>query len=174
LALANPSIRVTNAKVLDVIFDEIPAMKSREAQKAATCEEWRELGFHIVFDERSGMWMIDGDRSGLSSFVDLLRSYASDPRNALLSEHEHYGPYMSFKITTAESARVDSTSIYGTINDITRLALLVEANLMHSTVGDNLIIGSDYSSDSGLRFHVHEDGFDPSSLDPMLWADSGH
>ena len=64
-----------------------------DATNRATRREWRELGFFYDRDDGTKVWKLTGSRVGLLRFRDALLSYVADPRNALKSEHEHYGPY---------------------------------------------------------------------------------
>jgi hypothetical protein len=62
--------------------------------------EWRALGFFYEVNHEAKVWTLVGSRAGLLCFSDALRAYVADPRNALESEHEHYGPYMYLKVMT--------------------------------------------------------------------------
>lgn len=46
-------------------------------------------------------------------FVLALRTYCDGPRNAKLSEHDHYGPYVYLKVMTWSVAGIDGNSIHG-------------------------------------------------------------
>lgn len=134
-----------------------------------TRREWRQLGFHYNRNEAAKEWILTGSRSGLLRLRHLLLEYCEDPRNALESEHEHYGPYLYFKIMTWREAGIDRDGIYGTRDDLRRLALLIEKRIARADPGTDVLISDDYApSDYRLRFSVREDGFDPSSADELL------
>jgi len=141
-----------------------------ERLKEPTREEWRELGFYYRRDKPSKEWRLVGSRAGLLRFRDLLREYMSDPRNAMKSEHEHYGPYMYLKVMTWPVAGMDSRAIFGTLSDLDRLASLIEARVQSVEVGATVRIGTEFAIDSeySLVLHVQADDFDPASADAGL------
>ena len=132
-------------------------------------EKWRELGFFCDIDDGARRWRLVGAKGGLQRFAELLRGYASDPVHALLSEHDHFGPYF-FKIMTWTEPGIDEKSIHGTVDDLHRLAAIVEDALASATPGNVIdvtaryVTGCRYSLDLDMR----ADGFDPASEDSKL------
>jgi hypothetical protein len=100
-----------------------------------TREEWRALGFYYDVDHDAKTWTFVGSPAGLLRFRDILRAYTADPRNALLSEHEHYGPYMYLKVMTWQEAGIDEDGVHGPLPDLARLAELLEGKLATARPG---------------------------------------
>ncbi len=150
------------------------AMPSDAANKA-TRREWRELGFFYDRDDQTRVWKLTSSRAGLLGFRDALLSYVADPRNALKSEHEHYGPYSYLEVMTWPEAGFDAHAIRGPLADLTRLAKLIEAKLATARPGSSLLIKEEFAPDSpyGLVLDLREDGFDPATADPLLPAEDG-
>jgi hypothetical protein len=141
-----------------------------DAADKATRQEWRELGFFYDCDEKSKVWRLTGSRDGLRRFRDILQLYVSDPRNAVVPEHQHYGPYMSLVIQTSLNAGLDEQSIRGSVADLARLANLVEAGLVDAHPGSVLRIKDEFAAGSlyTLILDMRQDGFDPATADPLL------
>jgi hypothetical protein len=99
----------------------------------------------------------------------------ADPRNALESEHEHYGPYMYLKVMTWPEAGFDHNAIRGSLTDIARLAELVESKLASAQPGSAVRIHHEFAPDSpnALVLDVREDGFDPATADLLLPKEDG-
>jgi hypothetical protein len=135
-----------------------------------TRREWRQLGFFYDWSDERNEWRIVGTRSGLSALADRLRLYASNPRNAALSEHEHLGPYMYLKITTARDRRIDADGIHGSLSDVLALATLIQAAVEGLDPSRHARICSEFSTSSlgGIRLELRPDGFDPASVDDTL------
>lgn len=142
----------------------------RDEVNKKTREEWRDLGFFYDRDDDAKVWKFIGSRKGLLSFPDNLRAYVADPRNALESEHEHYGPYMYLKVMTWPVAELGNDAIRGSLTDLARLATLVEAKLASSQPGSAVRIHDEFDADSPytLVLEVREDGFDPATADLLL------
>jgi hypothetical protein len=148
-----------------------------DATNQATKLEWRELGFFYDCDDQTRVWKLTGSRAGLLCFRDALLAYVADPRNALKSEHMHYGPYGYLKVMTWPEAGLDDHSIRGPLPDLARLAKLVEAKLATVSPGSSVLIREEFAADSpyALVFDLREDGFDPAAADPLLPAeDASH
>jgi len=145
-------------------------MSPSEATNQATREEWRELGFFYECTDEPPCWRFVGSAAGLAKLVKLLDAYVRNPRNAALSEHEHYGPYMYLKVQTSESPEIDSQSIRGTLADLARLRDLVANGLRGLHPGQSRAIGPEYSPAVSLplRLELREPEFDPASADPAL------
>ena len=135
-----------------------------------TKEEWRELGFFYDFDKTNSYWRLIGSRQGLIKFCEMLSDYANDERNAPLSEHEHYGPYWYLKLTTWNEPQITSDAIAGTLEDFKRLSKLIKQKLENASIGDKIIIDSDYSplNEAKLILEVKEDDFDAAEADLIL------
>ena len=103
-------------------------MPSEEVNDA-TRKDWRELGFFYDREDNTKEWRFVGSRAGLLKFCDLLLRYVAKPRNGSNSEHHHYGPYMFLKVSTWSKAGMDRNGIYGTLQDLRRLASVIEAKL---------------------------------------------
>jgi len=140
------------------------------ATNRATRREWRELGFFYDRDDEKKVWTLTGSRAGLLRFRDVLLSYVADPRNALESEHEHYGPYSYLEVMTSPNAGFDHHAIHGTVADLARLSALIEAKLATTRPGSTVRIREEFSPDSpyALVLDVREEGFDPAAADTLL------
>src|SRR5208283_1821511 len=117
-----------------------------DATNRATRQEWRELGFFYDRDDQAGVWRITGSRVGLLRFRDVLLEYAADPRNALRSEHEHYGPYMHLEVMTWPEAGFDDHAIRGPLTELARLARLIEAKLATARPGSSVLIRDEFAA----------------------------
>ena len=141
-----------------------------DATNQATIEEWAELGFFYDVDDEKKEWVFIGSKNGLESFPKLLEAYAADRRNAKVSVHEHYGPYMYLKIITLEEPEVDPSFIGGPLQDIAKLAVLFKEHLAASGVGDQFEIGQEFCPDAEYRIvaQVRENSFHPAMADAAL------
>lgn len=130
-------------------------------------QQWRQLGFFCEVDEQKRVWTLTGSRAGLLYFPDLLLGYVNDPANAVSNAHKNYDPYGSLEIVTWANATVDGHAIRGSLDDLTRLAELVEAKLASAQPGETIRIRDEFSPNSpfALLLDVREDGFDPASTD---------
>jgi hypothetical protein len=144
-----------------------------EAINRRTRREWRELGFFYDRDDESKVWKLTGSREGLLRFRDALLSYVDDPRNAMKSEHEHYGPYMYLEVMTWPEAGFDGHAIRGPLADLARLAKLIESKLATALPGSSVLIHDEFAVDSpyALILDLREDGFDPATADTGLPAE---
>ena len=135
-----------------------------------TRDEWRQLGFFYDYDEHNMCWRFVGSRDGLMRFVEILESYAANPGNVGLSEHEHYGPYWYLKLITSQEPKITDSAIFGTLIDFQRLAESIRRKLDSGVAGNTFAIGDEYRAGSkgALQFEVREKGFDPASADPLL------
>ena len=135
-----------------------------------TREEWRDLGYYYVSDDVAKEWHLHGSASGLLGFVRSLESYAANPANAAVSEHEHLGPHMYLVLCTSPTAELNGSGIFGQNSDMLRLAHLVRNELRTSPVGQVLRLREQFASTAEytLCLHVERDSFDPASLDPQL------
>jgi hypothetical protein len=147
----------------------IPAEMHPPALNARVREEWRDLGFFYDRDDESCRWLVIGSRAGLNAFCALLRGYAADPRKANLFDQDHFGPYRYLKIMTYAEPILDENAIGGRLEDLSRLADLVESRLASLSPGERFTIGSEYAPDAeyALEVELAPDGYDPSSADPL-------
>lgn len=145
-----------------------------EALDERTRNEWRELGFFYKLDHKTKEWRLVGSRDGLLRFRDLLLDYVSDPRNEQPSEHDHFGPYWYLEVMTWPEAGFDDHAIRGSLDDLRRLAALVEIKLSSAQDGYRISIRDEFAIDSPyeLILDVREDSFDPAAADPMLTKDA--
>ena len=145
-------------------------MTPSEATNSATRREWQALGFFYDRDDAARTWRIVGSIAGLRAFVELLQAYCREPRNAGLGEHDHYGPYMYLKIMTWHDAGISGNAIHGSLDDLRRLAGLIEQRLREATPGDTLAVGKTYvpECEYDLVLEIRDAGFDPAGADPCL------
>ena len=143
-----------------------------DSLKAQIRDDWRELGFFCDSDAAAKKRTVVGSRLGLAAFSELLRRYVADPRNAMQSEHEHYGPYMDLELMTWTEAGMDDHAIHGTLRDLERLAKIVETRAAELQPGQQAQVREEYSASSeyALVLDLREDGFDPASMDGNLRA----
>ena len=130
-------------------------------------QQWRKLGFFCELDDKDRLWVLTGSRAGLLYFPDLVLGYVNDPKNSVDGSKQHYGPYGSLELMTWTSPGFDAHSIRGSLDDLTRLAELVEGKLVSAEAGGSIRIREEYAADSpySLLLDVRADGFDPSSTD---------
>jgi hypothetical protein len=140
-----------------------------------TRTEWRALGFYYDREDSTKQWRFSGSRMGLLRFADLLYAYVADPRNKLLSEHEHYGPYSYLEVMTWQDAGIDNHSIHGSLEDLERLGTITRMTVEQLRPGDTAQIREQFAADSEycLVLSMREDDFDPASLDVNLVGGTG-
>jgi hypothetical protein len=136
-----------------------------------TRREWRELGFFYDRDDLAKEWKLSGSKSGLRSFAATLKRYAEDPRNELVSEHEHLGPYMYLEVGTWASPEITEHWIAGPLPELYKVALAIEAWLDSASVGERISLRSTFAPLSPYEFvlEVHADSFDPATADLGCW-----
>ena len=146
-----------------------------EAVNDATRKEWRDLGFFYDRDDDRNEWRLVGSPSGLLKFRDVLMHYVATPRNQANSEHDHYGPYMYLTILTWSEAGMDRNAIYGTLQDLRRLAGMIEAKLEDTRAGSAFRIQEEFARNCeySLLLDVRDEDFDPASADPELLKGAG-
>lgn len=145
----------------------MPSVEANEATRG----EWRDLGFFYDRDDASKSWRIAGTVQGLRKFARLVRNYALNPKNESLSEHEHFGPYMSLEIATWSRPEITSHWIAGPRKDLSTLAALIESVADRSPVGERVSLRHFFASESpyDLIVEVQDDAFDPAREDPQCW-----
>jgi len=146
-----------------------------EAVNDATRREWRDPGFFYDRDDDRTEVRVVGSRLGLLKFRDILVRYVTNPRSQSKSEHDHYGPYMYLKILTWSEAGMDRNAIYGTLQDLRRLAGMIEARLEDTRAGSVLRIREEFARDCeySLVLDVRDKDFDPASVDLELTDQAG-
>ena len=77
---------------------------------------------------------------------------------------------MYLKVMTWSDPGIDGNSIHGTLNDLNRLADLIDTALTGAQFGDTIHLGREYVSDSehDLLLIVEDNNFDPAEADPCL------
>jgi hypothetical protein len=139
--------------------------------RAQTIADWNDLGFWYDVTPENG-WIIRGSRVGLEKFAAVLNAYAADPRNNVLSEHDHFGPYMYLKVVTWSSPEVNRDGIYGTLPDIIRLAALICEHLLSCKPGDSFALAQAFSTASSteLTLICEPESFDPGAYDAQFYV----
>ncbi len=134
--------------------------------------EWRQLGFFYEVDEQRRRWLLRGSRSGLERFSELLGAFAAKHRSDRLSEHDHFGPHLYLKITTAQEPGLGGDRVSGTPDDLRRLAARVDERLANTKVGDTFSVSGEYAAGAHFTMEggVEEDAFDPAAADPLCWG----
>ena len=142
-------------------------MTPSDATNRATRQEWRDLGFHYDLDNDTKRWQFNGSKAGLLGFASMLRDYCGNPTNATLSEHDHFGPYMYLKVMTWTDCGIDENSIHGTLDDLNRLARLIENTISTARTGDTIKLGYKFTPNSkfDLVLDIEDDDFDPAMMD---------
>ena len=146
-----------------------------DSSKQSIREEWRKLGFFYEINESEYKWRFVGSKQGLLKFYNLLLTYAANPINNEMSEHEHYGPYMYLEIMTWDKPGIDNHAIYGSIKNIQQLASLFKAKVESAKEGEVLSIGKEYAPESkySIVIEIQEHNFDPASVDSQLREKGG-
>jgi hypothetical protein len=132
--------------------------------------EWRKLGFYYDRDDQRKEWRLIGSKKGLLGFARLLLEYVANPRNAIKSEHEHYGPYSYLEVMTWDKPGIDDHSIHGSLSDLKQLSILIEQSVTSAKVGSSVPLGKKFVENPkyNLVFEVREENFNPASADPSL------
>jgi hypothetical protein len=141
---------------------------SRTARYEPFLAQWRQLGFYCHHDTRNNEYRLVGPAAGLRRFAELLRAYVADPRNAVNSEHEHYGPY-GLEIMTWTHPGIDDHAIFGPLATLAELADVVEQRLARAQPGERVSLRHDFAPDApfDLVLDVRPDGFDPASAEEL-------
>jgi hypothetical protein len=136
-----------------------------------TRREWRELGFFYDRDDVAKEWRLLGSKAGLRLFAANLKRYVDDRRNELISEHEHFGPYMYLKVGTWASPEITDDWIAGPLPVLQQLALAIDAWLETAAIGERLSVRSKFAASSPYEFtlEMYADSFDPAVADPCCW-----
>jgi len=108
-----------------------------------------------------------GSTAALRKFTGLLRAYCSNPDNARISEHEHYGPYFYLEVGTWTKTEITDHWIAGPLPDLRALADEIDGRLDAARPGDILAFRDVFAPDApyALDLEVRGEPFDPASLD---------
>ncbi|MFT3800284.1 MAG: hypothetical protein QM766_03610 [Burkholderiaceae bacterium] len=149
-------------------------MENNPAAIERTRQEWRELGFYYDCDDQSKVWRILGSKAGLLAFAQLLRDYTEDSRNALVSEHEHYGPYYYLEIGTWPTAEITDHWIAGPLECLAELGRHIQAEVSSLEPGSVMRLRSVFAPDAPyeLQLEVQSDDFDPAGADEGCAVDA--
>lgn len=136
-----------------------------------TQREWRELGYLYDRDDAAREWRLIGSKAGLRNFSEALQAYAADPRNELLSEHEHLGPYKYLEVGTWTTPDITEHWIAGPLSEIQILGLTVQTQIDVASIGDCIRLRASFAplSPYDLVLEVQADSFDPAEADPHCW-----
>lgn len=136
-----------------------------------TQREWRELGFFYERDDEIREWRLQGSKAGLRRFSAAMRAYAADPRNDLMSEHEHFGPYKYLELGTCELSEITEHWIAGPLTAINKLADVVDVRLDAASIGDVIYLRTAFAPSSPYEFalEVRDAAFDPAKADEHCW-----
>ncbi len=129
-----------------------------------TGEEWRNLGFYHELDPDRRVWRLCGSRSGLVGFARLVARYVETSVTSPDAQPLPLGPYGDLQIRLWERPGIDDESVYGSSDDLLRLAQLVESRLADARPGGEVVIGPEYAGDAecSLVFEIMDDDFDPA------------
>ena len=136
-----------------------------------TQPEWRELGFFYDRDDDLKKWRLRGHKAGLRQFAERMRTYASNPRKGVVSEHEHFGPYKYLEIGTWPTSEITDHWIAVPVSEIHRLAHLIASHLDTAIVGDCIFLCAEFAPSSSYEFvlEIETDNFDPAKADIDCW-----
>jgi hypothetical protein len=182
VAVTSPAMRAyLKARLPDTLTDSVALLSKRASSgfhldvASAIRSEWRDLGFFYDIDDQLKSWRLRGTLAGLGRFVTALDAYVASPDSLVEGEHEHFGPYMYLKVMTAMEAVVNNDAIAGTVDDLARLARLIEQSLRHATPGDRFMVGREFSptAEYSIDFFIESDDFDPGDADASIVATAG-
>jgi hypothetical protein len=153
---------------VELAFDFTGHRVLSDEMNESTRRDWRSLGFYYDRDDELKQWRIQGTQEGLCGFARRIREYSSDPRNAQLSEHMHFGPYAYLEVGTWSSPEITEHWIAGPIQALAALAAKIEDLVRKADAGVILNFRSQFSPSSTyeLTLEVQAEGFDPALADP--------
>lgn len=130
-------------------------------------EEWRQLGYHYDIDNKLKKWIFTASPFGLQDFVYHIENFADQSTSNTKSEHEHFGPYEYLKIMIWDSPGIDKDSIYGSREDLLRLAAIIKKHLTDENICKTITIRDKYTetAEYSLELNIQEYGFDPATCD---------
>lgn len=154
-------------KSIDLCGAEMPSPKINES----TQREWRELGFFYERNDEAKEWRLQGSKIGLRRFSAAMRAYAGKPENELVSEHEHFGPYMYLELGTWQHSEITAHWIAGPLEEIAALADTMDICLSSASVGDCIFLRAAFAPTAPyeLVLEVRDDTFDPATADTECW-----
>ncbi len=122
------------------------------------------LGFYFQPDHDRRVWQFQGSATGLSQITRLLilAGEIAEPSAAV-----GLGPDGDFGIRVWERPGIDDEGVYGSADDLRRLAALIEEAVRETPSGGELRVHHDYANDVeyALVFRVLPPSFDPASAD---------
>jgi hypothetical protein len=112
-------------------------------------------------NELKRRWEFRGSSKGLLKLGAALITYAEKHDEYCDSDHEHYGPYMYWKVMTRDEMAFTEQGIEGPVEKIGELgrAIVKRAAGLRPVV--TLMIDS--PKEGGYALVVQEDGFDPAA-----------
>jgi hypothetical protein len=145
----------------------VPSATTNEA----TRREWRDLGFFYERDDAAQVWTIRGSIDGLNRFAAEIERYASKPNHTVISEHDHFGPYLYLKIGTWPAPQLNGDWIAGPLSFLTDLAQEIRSRLNAAAVGQTLSLRGFFepSESYDLLLKIEPDSFDPAEADAGCW-----
>jgi hypothetical protein len=148
---------------------DMPSAKINEMSQ----REWRELGYFYDRDDSAKEWRLIGSKAGLRQFACAVQEYAAKPGNALISEHEHFGPYRYLEIGTWTESEITEHWIAGPVSEMRRLAHTVISRLDEMAVGDCIYLRAEFAPHSPyeLVLDLQNDSFDPAKADSACWQE---
>jgi hypothetical protein len=135
-----------------------------------TGEEWRRLGFYHELDPDRRVWRLCGSRSGLIGFARLVARYVKTSAASPDAQPLPLGPYGDLQIRLWERPGIDDESVYGSSDDLLRLAQLAERRLADTSLRGEVVIGPEYARDAeySLVFEIMDDDFDAAGAATSL------
>ena len=160
------------AKIIEFIQMEKlnPKKENKMNNDEFFLNQWRDLGFFFDLDNRPevGQWRFYGSKAGLNKLSFILATYVSDLKNAKPGEHEHYGPYWNFKITTSDVPQITAEGFQGSLDNLNTLKNILEHTIEETTIGMSSVIEYGEISDYSARIFVMSNDFKPESLDELI------
>ena len=144
--------------------------KLSEKGKELTRREWREFGVYYRSDESTCEWHLHGNREGFGQLAGYIEAFAKGRCQEDEQAHEHLGPHWYLTLEGWHVPRLDKRGIWGTPDDLERIATMIRAGTNRAQDGSSVCIGEEYASNAEyvLVMHVEPDSFDAASLDPQL------
>lgn len=122
--------------------------------KMMTIEEWRDLGFFYDYIKQEKCWLFIGSEKGIFKLYNTIKEYCQNPRNGQISEHYHLGPYMYLKIVTWNEPIINENGIYGSLEDLSRLADIIKTYLDKTKSSDTIEIDEEYSCNNNSKIRI--------------------
>lgn len=132
-------------------------------------DEWNELGFYYQIDKHNKHWIFHLNKEGLRKFCELINEFTDNYSNDQIGEHDHYGPYMYFKLVVMDKLIINEDCIGGKNEDLKLLAEFISDGLKEKGSGvyilnDGLLKDTEYK----LKFVVKDENFKPGTMDDQI------